>query len=119
MSIVYTSKINSLVINPTYKDASGNEFPYTILKVKWTYTATLNEYTTSIYPETILKEPTTTDFTDYNSLTETEILNWVFSTDICISSYQKYLNSKLDELSNNIITISWSSTDSTGTTGTT
>ena len=110
MSVSYTSKINSLVINPIYKDASGNEFPYTILKVKWTYTATVGELSTSIYPETILKEPTsTTDFMDYNSLTETEILDWVFSTDIFISSYQKYLTEKLDELSNNIITVNWTS----------
>ena len=105
MSIVFSSKITSLVINPTYQDASGNEFPYTILKVKWQLTGTRNGVSASIYPETILEEPTNeTQFVDYNSLTEQQILDWVFATDTCISNYKSYITDKLNEIS--LITIS-------------
>jgi len=91
MSVVYTSSINSLVINSTYTDASGNFFPYSILKVNWIYTAAQNGYNYSIYPQIILEVPKSGDFTDNNSLTETEIFNWVFAKDINISLNQEYL----------------------------
>jgi len=118
MSIVYTSKINSLVINPTYTDASGNAYPYTILKVNWVYTATQNGFSYSIHPQTILEKPMNSEFVHYDSLTETEILNWVFSTDVWIESYQRYLKDKMDELAENVITVtSFHWEKETGTTG--
>lgn len=108
MSIVYTSKINSLVISPTYTDASGNSYTNAIMTVLWTYTATQGDYTYSIYPETILKEPSSVTFTDYQTLTEEEILTWVFDADTCISSYQLFLQIQLKKMSNEIVNVAWS-----------
>jgi hypothetical protein len=119
MSIVFTSKINSLVINPEYKDASNNVFQNTICKVKWTYTASQNGFNYSVYPQTELEYPTSTDFVDYKSLTEAQILEWVIASDTSITAYQNFLIDKLNELNNLVTVTSFHWDCATGTTGTT
>ena len=81
MTINYSFKITSCKRLILYNDEEGNRYENLITKINYQYIGVDSEdNTTAIFNNSInLPKPTTSDYKNYNDLTESDIIIWLES----------------------------------------
>lgn len=90
----YKIKVESLGTVPSLDGLSD-----VVKYITWKYFGSDNKNTTFLYKETFVDEPSSDKFTEFNSLTEEQIISWIESKEDLLS-LQKCLDDALLELSN-------------------
>jgi len=80
MTITYTFKITSVNKLTLYIDEENNEYTNVITKINYYYQGIDDDGIMAIYNSYInLPNPTSTNYKNYNELTEADIITWIES----------------------------------------
>lgn len=99
MSIVYTWNVNTLETA-----ASENDLSDVIRTVHWRLSATDGVHNDEIIGTVYLGEPNADNFTEFNSITEQQVIAWVESK-VELENLKKILEDRLSVLANPPIVI--------------
>ena len=98
MANTYSWTINKLDVRPTQDSLTD-----VVYNVHFTYTATSNQtdsdgnaYTSSIIGTSTIPTPDADNFTDFDSLTQSNVEGWL-EAELTVSEYQSQLNDSINE----------------------
>ena len=111
MTITYSFKITSLNRLPLYTDENNKNYINVITKINYYYEGIDDDGIKAIYNSSInLPLPTSTDYKDYNELTESDLITWLkslISTNEIILM-ESVISNNIDDIKTKAISLPWS-----------
>ena len=111
MTINYTFKISSVNRLVLYIDENDNTYNNLVTKINYFYQGIDdNDNTMAIYNSCInLPKPTTTNYKNYNELTETDLISWIESLISIeeITLMQTVINSNIQDIKTRSSSLTW------------
>jgi len=108
--ITYSFKITSVNRLILYVDEDGNEFNNVITKINFYYQGIDDDKIKAIYNSCIiLPKPTSSNYKNYNELTEADIISWIeslISTED-ITLMQTVINSNIQDIKTTTSSLPW------------
>ena len=110
MTITYNFKISSINKLLYYADEEGNTYENLISKINYQYVGIDEDNVTIAYNSSIdLPKPTSTNYINYNDLTESDIITWLetlISSDT-ITLMQTVISKNIDDIKTKTDKLPW------------
>ena len=110
MTITFSFKISSVNKLLYYADEDGNTYENLISKIDYQYVGTDEDNVTLSYNSSIdLPKPTSTNYKNYNELTEADIISWLESLipESEITLMQSVIKNNIDDIKTKATSLPW------------
>jgi len=111
MTITYSFKISSVNKLTYYADEEGNTYENLISKIDYQYVGIDEDNVTLSYNSSIdLPKPTSSNYKNYNDLTESDIISWIESliSSDTITLMQTVISKNIDDIKTKTTSLPWS-----------